>query len=286
MSHRQHRTVELLFAVASLLLTAACGQGEPPRELRLELPAIITSQDPVVVQARAIAQDGVSREPSGDLPFQVTPVDLVTLGKRGMLTCKRSGDGSISLKIGGVEGRAKFACKLAARLEAPAKITLDAATGEVDVPVKVLDAVGKELDLPLAVTSDLGSVVQARSGRLVPGSVGNAKLTVRVGQLSKQLDVEVVRTIKPELVPVDQNRRIYHSLEAGKYRLSINLPTPRKIVVDWLGAPYCAYRAEAAAHRVECTLQGKGGVSFDSPAFLLRGDKTPSLEGVALREVP
>jgi hypothetical protein len=272
--------------IATGLLLAACGQGEPPRELRLELPEVITSHDPVIVHVRAVAQDGISREPDGDLPFQVTPVDLVTLGKRGLLTCKRSGEGSIVLKVAGVEGRAKFACKLAARLEAPERLTIDAASGEVDAPVKVLDAAGKELDLPITVSSDLGTVVQARAGRLVPGSVGNAKLTVRAGQLSKQLDVEVVRTLKPEVVPVDQNRRIYHSLEAGKYRLSIVLPTPRKVVVDWVGAPYCAYRSDAAEHRVDCTLQGKGGVSFDNPAFLLRGDKTPSLEGVTLREVP
>ena len=285
MSPRQQRTNKGGWAATGLWLLA-CGQGEPPRELRLELPELITSQDPVIVHVRAVAQDGVSSEPSGDLPFQVTPVDLVTLGKRGLLTCKRSGEGRISLKVAGVEGRAKFACKLAARLDVPERLTIDAASGEIDVPVKVLDAAGKELDLPVSVTSDLGSVVQARSGRLVPGSVGNAKLTVRAGQLSKQLDVEVVRTLKPELVPVDQNRRLYYSLDAGKYRLSIVLPTPRKVAVDWVGAPYCAYRSDAAEHRVECTLQGKGGVSFDNPAFLLRGDKTPSLDGVTLREVP
>jgi hypothetical protein len=285
MSHGQKTRIGLGWLATPLLLTA-CGQGEPPRELRLEVPELITSRDPVIVHARAIAQDGVSREPSGDLPFQVTPVDLVTLGKRGLLSCQRSGEGSVSLKVAGVEGHAKFACKLAARLEAPAKLTLDAATGEIDVPVKVLDAAGKELDLPVSVTSDLSSVVQARSGRLVPGNVGNAKLTVRAGQLAKQLDVEVVRSLKPELVPVDQNRRIYHSLDAGKYRLSITLPTPHEVAVDWIGAPYCAYRAQAAEHRVECTLQGKGGVSFDNPAFLLRGEKTPSLDGVTLREVP
>jgi hypothetical protein len=27
-------------------------------------------------------------------------------------------------------------------------------------------------------------------------------------------------------------------------------------------------------------------VSFDNPAFLLRGDKTPSVDGVTLQEVP
>lgn len=268
------------------LCCIACGQGEPPRELRLEVPEVITSQDPVLVHVRAVQQDGVARDPSGDLPLQVTPVDLVTLGKGGMLTCKRSGDGSVSVKVGGVEGRAKFSCKLAARLDAPEKLTLDMAEGEVALPAKVLDAAGKELDLPLSVISDLGSIVQARAGRLVPGRVGSAKLTLRAGTLSKSVDVEVVRSLKPEVVPVDQNRRIYFSLEAGKYRLTLKLPAARKVSVDWVGAPYCAYRAESAEHRAECTLQGKGGVSFDSPAFLLRGEKAPSLEGVTLREVP
>jgi hypothetical protein len=275
-----------LVPIAAAWLGVGCGQGEPPRELRLEVPDVITSQDPVIVHVRAIQQNGVARDPSGDLPFQVTPADLVTLGKRGLLTCKRSGDGSISLKMAGVEGRTKLSCKLAARLEAPAKLTIDAASGELDTPVKVLDAAGKELDLPVSVTSDLATVVQARSGRLVPGTVGNAKLTVRAGQLSKQVEVEVVRTLKPELVPIDQNRRLYYSLDAGKYRLTISLPSPHKVTVDWVGAPYCAYRSDAAEHRVDCTLQGKGGVSFDNPAFLTRGEKTPSLEGVTLREVP
>lgn len=272
--------------IVAAWLGAACGQGEPPRELRLEVPEVITSQDPIIVHVRSVRQDGVAQQPSGDLPFQVTPADLVTLGKRGLLTCKRSGEGSISLKVAGVEGRAKLSCKLAARLETPAKLTLDAAAGEVDAPVKVLDAAGKELDLPVSVTSDLATVVLARSGRLVPGSVGNAKLTVRAGHLSKQLDVEVVRTLKPELLPIAQNRRLYYSLDAGKYRLTISMPSPHKVSVDWVGAPYCAYQAVAAEHRADCTLQGKGGVSFDNPAFLLRGDKTPSLEGVTLREVP
>ena len=95
-----------------------------------------------------------------------------------------------------------------------------------------------------------------------------------------------MRTLKPEVLPVDQNRRISYSLDAGKYRLSIVFATPHAVKVDWLGAPYCAYRGDGAEHNVDCTLQSKGSVSFDNPAFLLRGDKTPSVEGVTLREVP
>lgn len=263
-----------------------CSKGEPPRELRLDLPDVITSKEPVLVHARAIQQDGTARAPRGELDFKVTPPDLASLDKRGLLTCSRSGDGSVAAQVSGVSGRAAFACKLAVRLEAPAKLSIDAAAGEVDLQVAVLDAAGKALDLPVSITSDRGSVVSARAGSLVPGSVGTAKLTARAGAISRQIEVEVVRTIKPEVLPVDQNRRISYSLDAGKYRLSMALPSPHAVKVDWLGAPYCAYRGNSALHQVDCTLQSKGSVSFDNPAFLVRGDKTPSIEGVTLREVP
>lgn len=281
---RKFNRLLLLLPTGTALL--GCQQLDPPRELRLELPELITSKEPVMVHARAIQQDGVTRSLTGEQAFQVTPAELASLSKRGMLTCNRSGEGNISLAVGQVTGRAKFACKLAARLETPERLTLDAAAGEVGVPGKVLDAAGKELDLPLSVTTDLATVVQAREGKLVPGSVGKAKLSLRAGQLSKQVDVEVVRTVKPEVVPIDQNRRISYSLDAGKYRLSLSLPAAKRVAVDWLGAPYCQYRGEGTEHRAECTLQKKGGVSFDNPAFLLRGEKAPSIEGVTLLEVP
>ena len=267
-------------------MSFGCQRLDPPRELRLELPELITSKEPVLLHARAIQQDGVARPLTGEQPWQIVPGELANVSKQGMLSCNRSGEGSVSLALGGVTGRAKFACKLAARLDSPEKLSIDAAAGELDLPVKVLDAAGQPLDLPLSVTTDMPNVIIARSGKLVPGKVGKAKLSVRAGQLAKQLEVEVVRTIKPEVVPIDQNRRISYSLEAGKYRLSMNLPAAKRVVVDWLGAPYCAYRGEGSEHRAECTLQHKGGVSFDNPAFLLRGEKSASLEGVTLLEIP
>jgi hypothetical protein len=278
--------VACLPALLAVVAAFGCNKGEPPRELRLELPNVITSKEPVLLRARAIQQDGTVGDPDGELDFKVTPPDLATLGKRGMLTCNRSGEGHVAVQVSGVGARAAFACKLAVRLEAPAKLTLDATAGEVPLRVTVLDAASKELDLPVSVTSDRGNVVSSRAGNLVPGSVGTAKLTARAGSLSRSIDVEVVRTLAPEVLPVDQNRRISYSLDAGKYRLSIVLPSAQPVKVDWLGAPYCAYRGTGVEHHVDCTLQSKGSVSFDNPAFLLRGDKTPSVEGVKLREVP
>jgi hypothetical protein len=274
----------LLFG--SGLLAFACGQGEPPRELRLELPDVISSKEPVLLHARAIGQDGTAREASGRLEYRVTPPDLASVGKGGVFTCLRSGDGAVALSVSGVEARAKFSCKLPARLEAPGKLSLDLANGESEPVWKVLDANGNALDLPITATSDRGNVVQVRGGRIVPGAVGTATLTLRAGPLTRKLDVEVVRTLKPEVLPIQQNRRISYSLPAGKYRLTLALPKPARVSIDWLGAPYCAYRGEGVAHSVDCTLQSGGSVSFDNPAFLARGEPTPSVEGVTIREVP
>ena len=273
-------------ALGLFAVSAGCAKDEPPRELRLDVPDVITSKEPVLVHARAVQQDGTALAAHGDLALKVTPPDLATLDKRGLLTCARTGEGSVTAQVMGVSARAAFSCKLAARLEAPPKLSIDAAQGETEVRVAVLDAAGMPLDLPVSITSDRGGVVSARAGKLVPGSVGTAKLTARAGALSRQIDVEVVRTIKPEVLPIDQNRRISYSLDAGKYRLSIALPSSHAVKVDWLGAPYCAYRGTSALHEVDCTLHGKGSVSFDNPAFLLRGDTTPTIEGVTLREVP
>lgn len=273
-------------ALALVSLAAACERGEPPREVRLELPEVITSKEPVLVHARAVQQDGTVRPLGGQLQYRVTPAELASVGKGGALSCARSGEGSVSLEVAGTAYQAKFSCKLAVRLEAPDKLSLDATSGELAPPWKVLDEKGQELELPISATSDRGTVVQVRGGRVVPGNVGTATLTVRAGELTRKVEVEVVRTLKPEVLPIQQNRRISYSLSAGKYRLSIELPQAHRITVDWLGAPYCAYRGEGTQHRVDCTLQNSGSVSFDNPAFLLRGETTPSVEGVTLREVP
>ncbi len=272
--------------LSATLCCVACERGAPPSNVKVELPDVITSKDPVLVHARAIESDGTARDLRGELNYQVTPGDLASVTQGGRFVCNRSGEGWVALHVSGVQGRAPVACKLVARVDAPDKLGLDAAAGEQALQIRALDAAGQPLDLPVSVTSDRASVLQVRGGRLVPGAVGNAKLTARVGSLTHTIAVEVVRTLKPEVLPVDQNRRISYSLDAGKYRLTLQLPTPRRVRVDWLGAPYCAYLGEAAEHRVECTMQGKGSVSFDNPAFLLRGDKTPSVEGVTLQEVP
>ncbi len=272
--------------LSGLWLLPCCAKSDPVRELSLELPETIISKDPVVAQARVTYQDGTREQLRGEQPFQLTPNDLAKLGKQGAVSCARSGEGTLTLLVAGVTGRAKVSCKLVASLELPDKLRIDVSAGDFDPKLKVLDQAGRELELPVSLNSDKGGVVQARGGLLSPMRVGSAKLTARAGQVVKTVDVEVVRSLRPELLPVDQNRRIHFTLEAGKYQLSLVLPSAHPVSIAWLGAPYCAYKGHGAAHVSTCTLQSKGGVSFDNPAFLSTGQKTPSLEGVTLYEVP
>jgi hypothetical protein len=273
-------------SLAPLALVLSCSRGTPPRELKVELPGVVSSTEPVLVQARSVQEDGTRTEAKGKLEYSVTPPELAEVRGAGVLTCRRSGEGSVVVRFRGVEGSARLVCKLAARLEGPRRLKLDAAAGASDPPWSVVDAAGKTLDLPLDLTTSSPSVVQVREGRLVPGGVGTATITGRAGRVSARFPIEVVRTLTPEVLPIDQNRRISYSLDPGTYRLTLELPTARSVTVDWIGAPYCAYRRSGAEHVAECTLQKKGSVSFDNPAFLLRGEKTPSTEGVTLQEVP
>ena len=51
------------FVVALLALASSgCPKADPPRELRLELPELITSKEPVMVHVRAVQQDGIARD--------------------------------------------------------------------------------------------------------------------------------------------------------------------------------------------------------------------------------
>ena len=70
------------------------------------------------------------------------------------------------------------------------------------------------------------------------------------------------------------------------YELHVVLPESKKLTADWRSAPYCNYAATAQDHISVCVLRAKGGVVFDSPAYLLSGSTEISTTGVAIAEVP
>jgi hypothetical protein len=131
-------------------------------------------------------------------------------------------------------------------------------------------------------------VAYPKDGMVVPKTVGTANLTARAGQASVDFKLDVVRKVVVEALPIDANKRIYFSLDAGKYELTVKLHAPKRVNVEWRGAPYCNAASDGLDHVATCVLreQGGGGVVFDNPAYLNDGSKTISLDGVELYEVP
>jgi hypothetical protein len=275
------------YLAGSLLVLAACQKLEQPREVSVDFPEVVASGDPVRLIVRITRSDGVRAESDGSHELSVEPPELAALARDGSLRCRRSGDGQVRVKIGSAESARPLKCRLVSRIEHGDIERLEMSGGPVDPKLRVLDAAGRELaDVPVSLTSSATSVIQARGALLLPLKVGRASVLARAGDTTKELKLEVVRRLNPEALPINDNKRIHFSLEAGRYELSIKLPEARKVSVEWRGAPYCGATSTGTEHGSTCTLQGKGGVVFDNPAFLKDGGKTVSTEGVSLYEIP
>src|SRR5450432_800948 len=275
----------LLFGAA----LAACERGDPPREVRLEVPSVIESRDPVTVVVRAVNAQGVAAEVREGASFAVEPSELAKVSQPGLLICSRSGDGKLTVTIVGVSRSVPVRCRMVDRVEASDMGRVDLNAGPFKPKVRVLDKAGAELnDVDVAITSKNAGVVSPKEGQLVPKLVGHATLTARAGAASAEFTVDIVRKLTPEALPIDGNRRIYFSLDAGKYELKVTLHSPKRVTVEWRGAPYCNAASDGLEHISTCGLRatGGGGVVFDNPAYLEGGAKKISVEGVELYEVP
>jgi hypothetical protein len=269
------------------LLFGACQQKEIPRDFKLEVPDVIVSQDPVTVTVRVTKNDGTNGTSQDENDFVVAPDDLASVSKRGVLTCKKSGDGSVSLTLGSNTRKADLHCRLVERVDASVVGRVELAQGSFRPKVRVLGKGGAELDgVPLVLTSKNTGVLLASGDSLVPKMVGQATILARAGQATQEFKVDVVRTLKPEALPIEQNRKIHFSLEAGKYELRVVLPTEKPLSAEWRGAPYCNYSGVGKEHVSTCVLRTKGGVVFDNPNYLVHGANEVSVEGVSIAEVP
>ncbi len=269
-------------------IAVACQRRDPPSEIRLEIPALISSKDVVAVSVHALNAQGVSQTVTDGADYALTPPDLATV-KAGLLSCQKSGDGTLTVTIAGVSRTVKVACRIVARIEAPNAGRVELTAGPFSPKVRVLDQAGNELsDVPVSFFSKNSGVAFPQDGKLVPKQVGTATLTARAGESSAELKVDVVRKVVVEALPLDQNKRLYFSLEPGKYELTVKLPSPHKVSFEWRGAPFCNTASDGTDHVSVCGLRAKaGGVAFDNPAFLKDGSKAaPSLKGVELYEVP
>ena len=265
-----------------------CEQRERPTEIRLELPSVIASPDLVAVSVQTLNAQGVSRSVTDGADYAVDPADLATVSKGGLLACSRSGDGKLNVSIAGVSRSVAVRCRVVARIEAPNTGRVELAAGPFKPKVRALDKAGVELsDVEVSFFSKNSGVAYPKDGELVPKQVGTATLVARVGEVSTEFKVDVVRKVVVEALPIDQNKRLYFSLEPAKYELKMLLPAAHKVSMEWRGAPFCNASSEGLEHISVCGLRAKGGgVAFDNPAYLKDGSTTPSVDGVELYEVP
>jgi hypothetical protein len=266
---------------------AACQMEETPAALKLELPAVVMSPDPVRAIARITDAEGRKRVGEKEYDYSVAPAELASVDRRGNLICRKSGDGKVTVVISGVNAAADLRCRLVDKIEAPQVGRVELAQGPFVPAVRVLGKGGTELsDVTLTLTSRSSAVLYPKDNQLVPKSVGSAVIVARAGQAFVEFPVDVVRRVVVEALPIDGNRKINFSLEAAKYELTVKLPVEKRLKAEWRGAPYCDYSATAKEHVSTCVLRTKGGVVFDNPAYLVRGEEIVSTDGVTLFEVP
>lgn len=264
-----------------------CNQKEIPRDFRLELAGMIDSTDPARVNVRAVGSDGTVSTVQGEFPFSVAPNGLASIDKLGNLTCQRSGDGVVSLTLGANTHTTALKCRLVTRIDASDVGRVELTAGLIKPKIRVLGKQGEELnDAPLFLTSRNTEVLIPKGSELLPKNVGTATILARAGQVTQTFKVDVIRSLKPEALPLENNHKIYFSLEPGKYELHVVLPESKRLTAEWRSAPYCNYSATSQDHVSVCVLRAKGGVVFDSPAYLLGGSTEISTAGVSIAEVP
>lgn len=284
----RHNALRVATALVLVGGALGCEQREAPSELRVEVPNVIASKDPVAVSVQATNAQGVRKIVTDGADYALEPADLGTLSKAGMLRCERSGDGKVSVTIAGVSRSVPVRCRIVDRIDAANVGRVELAAGPFQPKVRALDKSGAPLtDVDVTFFSKNSGVAFPKDGQLVPKSVGTANLVARAGGVSADFKVDVVRKVVVEALPIEQNKKLYFSLEPAKYELKITLPSPHRMSAEWRGAPFCNASSDGLEHIWVCGLRAKaGGVAFDNPAYLKDGSTTPSVEGVELYEVP
>jgi hypothetical protein len=280
----------LRLSSSALLAVVAfgCNAGPPPSSVTVELPETITSTDPLLIPVRAREASGAATTPKPPFDAAVTPADVASVSKAGTLSCQRTGDAKLEVTIRGVTASAAVRCRLVDRLEVPPLERLDITKGSFVLAAKAFSKDGAELsDVPITVTPSKGNRVRVNGLELTPSQVGETELSVRAGSAEKNLPIKVVRSLKPEALPMNDGKRINFSLDQGKYEIRVTLNAPKPLRVEWRGAPYCDYKGGAnVTHVAGCTLQGKGGVVTDNPRYLDSGVTDVNYDGIELYEVP
>jgi hypothetical protein len=267
-------------------LTLLACKGAPPDKVRLELPELVTTPDPVkpTVHVRRGSASSVASE---KVELSVAPPEVASVTKDGNLVCQKAGDAKVTASIQGVRDDETLKCRLVDRLEFDALPLFDLSKPPVALSVRAVAKSGAELsDVPVILVTDSPRVLGVSGNTLTPKAVGATTLTLAAGAKKQSVPVRVVRSVTPEPMAIEGGRRVYFSLSEGKYELELELPQDKKVRVEWRGAPYCSYEGSGRSHRSTCVLQNKGGAVVDNPAWLLTGGTEPSAAGISVREIP
>ncbi len=276
--------VRLSLAVSLLV---ACNSGPPPQSVTPQLPEFVTSTDPLLVNVRVRDASGVSGV--GQPPYDMSlSSDIGVVAKDGSVRCTKTGDAKLSVGIRGTVGIAPLRCRLVDRLDVQPLDRVDISKGSFVLSARAVSKDGKELsDVPITVAPSKGTPLKVKGLEITPAAVGETELVIRAGSAQKTFPVKVVRSIKPEALPMQDGKRINLSLSEGRYELRVHLASPKPLKVEWRGAPYCDYKGGALSeHVATCVLQRAGGVVTDNPRFVDSGDTTVSHDGLELFEVP
>ena len=273
--------------LAAALSTNGCTKHDVPHDFRLELAGVVDSTDPAKVTVRTFNVEGANSTSEDEYNYSIQPQDLATINSHGTLNCQRSGDGQVSLTLGPNKRSVALKCRLVARIDASDVGRVELTAGLVKPKVRVLGKRDEELDsVQLLLSSKNTEVLIPQGQDLLPKNVGTATILARAGQVSHTFKVDVIRKVTPEALPLEQNHKIYFSLEPAKYELRVELPESKRLTAEWRAAPYCNYAATSKEHVSVCILRAKGGVVFDSPSYLMSGSTEISTQGVTIAEVP
>lgn len=269
-------------ALVSLLTITAC-DGPPPSRVQVDMPEQVLSKAPV----RALVwqfDDKNARTEAKSPDVSVSPSDLATVSQGSNVVCQKSGDGSVTASVSGVSNTAPLRCRLVDHLEAPDDLgRIEIAGGPVELDVGAYSKDGQRLDdVALSLTTWNSKLLRVEGQKIVPLGVGEAKVRVSAGDAEREFQVRIVRQLKPEPIPIDKDRKLDFTLDPGRYELTIELESEKKLSAEWRRAPYCNYSGTAKVHTMQCLLEVKGGVVFDNPAYLNSGATTVSHDGIRL----
>ncbi len=273
--------------VALGLVPLACKGGPPPQRVKLELPELMVSADPVRAIVR-VTEEGTSPAVSNaSHSFTLTPPDLAEILPDGTLTCKKSGDGKLSVDVRGVKADAPVRCRLVAKVEVVELPLFDVSKGPVALKARALDKSGKELsEVPIQISPSNPRPLRVEGTLLTPVAVGETDLVIRSGAAEYKQPVRVVKTLDLEALPLQGGQRVNFSLPEGEFEVEVNLNVDKPFQIEWRGAPYCNYKGTGKNHKARCVLQRKGGAVVDNPSFVESGSTEIDKSRIAVRAVP